>query len=136
MQPSPPTDRCSALIETKTSLIYFGATPHTTSDFESVIQWTGEQGLILDLRVDTERQKKTATDFQYHDRMEVTDKNYIHFPITDRSVPIQSKRTMFQEMLRRALRTLYRWSWVLGCSGGVYADAPWKHSVHVSLDCP
>jgi len=103
MHPSPPTDRCSALIETKTSLIYFGATPHTTDDFESILQWTGEYGLILDLRVDTERQKKTTTVFQYHNRMEVTDENYIHFPITDRSVPAPNKRTLFQDMLRRTL---------------------------------
>ena len=103
MQPSPPTDRCSALIKTKTSLIDFGATPHTTGDFESILQWTGEYGLILDLRVDTERQKKTTTVFQYHNRMEVTDENYIHFPITDRSVPAPNKRTLFQDMLRRTL---------------------------------
>jgi protein-tyrosine phosphatase len=91
------------MIQAGQTQVYFGATPHNVPEFTSIVQWIGEDGLMLDTRSELERTVSETTSFQYHTRMEITEGNYIHFPITDRSVPTHKRGPPFRQVLRRAL---------------------------------
>ena len=98
-----PTNNCSALLHANTTQIYFGATPHTLSEFKAILEWVGGDGLLLDLRVDKERAGSETTPFQYHTRAELIGRNYLHYPITDRSVPIPKRLVSYRALIQKTV---------------------------------